>query len=337
MASYYIYEVMDRDCAAKDVLDKLSSVGFTDSDLMKVLVARYGLGSESSSAANEISSKAENELKQYFLAQMFYIIEQSECYYVRADNDKYKDFDQAIQKLVYACFRYATAKISWGGKRESDARNVLHDAMWDMIRERVAQTPSDFTNLLSSTELENAIRKELKAKSDQDLKCAEVKVRENYRKKFKALSKISESEVDQFLNWKKFVAEKSPVQLPESNSEISELKEDCFCPLTQKKELNDWIGSNLSSPYVYFVRDKRGLIKIGFTVGNIQRIRGYGSSIPGGVEVLAIVYVSDMRDEAAYHKRFASSRVNGEWFRPTPDILAEISRIRSEALHVKDW
>lgn len=74
---------------------------------------------------------------------------------------------------------------------------------------------------------------------------------------------------------------------------------------------------------VYFVRDRRGLIKIGTTRYRDRRVR----QLKG--ELLAWL-LGDVRTEHALHLAFAHHRHQGEWFRAGDDLLDFIARVREE-------
>lgn len=67
-------------------------------------------------------------------------------------------------------------------------------------------------------------------------------------------------------------------------------------------------------------------IKIGFTTDLKKRLKSLQTGSPNKLEVLAVV-AACVTQERAYHERFAAHRLNGEWFDPHPDILAEIARL----------
>lgn len=86
--------------------------------------------------------------------------------------------------------------------------------------------------------------------------------------------------------------------------------------------------------YVYFVQSSAGPIKIGSSKNPRRRIKllDIGASVltllateqhPGGKEA----YLA----EKAYHARFSASNVKGEWFAPTPELLAVIEDLQSTA------
>ncbi len=75
---------------------------------------------------------------------------------------------------------------------------------------------------------------------------------------------------------------------------------------------------------VYYVRRPDGPIKIGTTYSMGNRLRGLRNVAP--VEVLA-VHTGGHVAERALHRRFASSRLDGEWLAPTAELLAHIDHI----------
>ena len=69
-------------------------------------------------------------------------------------------------------------------------------------------------------------------------------------------------------------------------------------------------------------------IKIGFTTDLKKRLKSLQTGSPNKLEVLAVVEAGGAQ-ERAYHEQFAAHRLNGEWFDPHPDILAEIARLNT--------
>lgn len=78
--------------------------------------------------------------------------------------------------------------------------------------------------------------------------------------------------------------------------------------------------------WVYFIRAGKGPIKIGRSVnvgsriatmqtGNAEELRVV-ARMPGGAAI-----------ESMLHARFAAARMRGEWFQPTPDLLALVAEI----------
>lgn len=94
------------------------------------------------------------------------------------------------------------------------------------------------------------------------------------------------------------------------------------CPnCTRKKRFNTVTDSHR----VYFATRPDGLIKIGYTKDLKQRMRMLG------VELIATVR-GGRALESALHHRFARSRVEGEWFKPTDDLLAYINTDADKAI-----
>ena len=79
---------------------------------------------------------------------------------------------------------------------------------------------------------------------------------------------------------------------------------------------------------VYFIRSEiNHEIKIGFTGGTVEkRLRSIKTSHPHKLQVLATM-PGTFEDEKALHERFAKFRLQGEWFKSHPDLLAFISVI----------
>ena len=73
---------------------------------------------------------------------------------------------------------------------------------------------------------------------------------------------------------------------------------------------------------VYFIRNRAsGLVKIGLTNNLARRLTEI--QMHGGAEVEALGYVQGSYAlERELHHRWRSHRVLGEWFHPTPDLMA---------------
>lgn len=80
---------------------------------------------------------------------------------------------------------------------------------------------------------------------------------------------------------------------------------------------------------IYFIQaDGVGHVKIGFTANDDAAVRlatlQVGSPVP--LKLLGTI-PGTLGDEKNLHRRFASARVHGEWFRPIPELLALISPV----------
>ena len=77
---------------------------------------------------------------------------------------------------------------------------------------------------------------------------------------------------------------------------------------------------------IYFVGPADGPIKIGYASRLEFRLKDLRT-----MNALPLVLHATVQGPAAlereYHRRFAASRLHGEWFSPHPDILAEIERL----------
>jgi hypothetical protein len=79
--------------------------------------------------------------------------------------------------------------------------------------------------------------------------------------------------------------------------------------------------------FVYFVTAEKAEfpIKIGFTQKqNDLRLRGLQTGCPYPLRVICFV-PGTYSDERTMHQRFAESRLEGEWFARTPELMAVIA------------
>jgi hypothetical protein len=82
---------------------------------------------------------------------------------------------------------------------------------------------------------------------------------------------------------------------------------------------------------IYFIGPADGPIKIGFASRLSFRIRDLRLANAFPLEVWAAIE-DHPSVERAYHHRFATHRLHGEWFARHPDILAEIDRLNTTTL-----
>lgn len=83
---------------------------------------------------------------------------------------------------------------------------------------------------------------------------------------------------------------------------------------------------------VYFIRrctDPEGLIKIGFTRNVRARVKSLSTATPGGVELLASCE-GGAQKEHDLHRRYASDRVDGEWFRPSAAVISAVASAQTD-------
>lgn len=132
--------------------------------------------------------------------------------------------------------------------------------------------------------------------------------------------------------WLGVLMETTGVPSPPTDWTISPATSVADHPYSEVRDVHARDGCTLCHPqaaqrtpdHIYFLRaGQHGLIKIGVSVdvavriaalqtGSEQTLRLLGT-LAGGPEV-----------ERAIHRRFAGSRVQGEWFWPSPDLLAFI-------------
>jgi hypothetical protein len=80
---------------------------------------------------------------------------------------------------------------------------------------------------------------------------------------------------------------------------------------------------------VYAIRaSESGRIKVGITGKMKRRLAACRTSCPEPLSVVGVLEVPDERArdiEREIHWRYREHRVTGEWFNPSPELLAEIS------------
>jgi hypothetical protein len=77
---------------------------------------------------------------------------------------------------------------------------------------------------------------------------------------------------------------------------------------------------------VYFVQYGRR-IKIGRSADLMVRISEIERSLPGKLDVL-LLWPGGLQEELAFHRRFADSRVHGEWFNKSQKLMTFIAQAR---------
>lgn len=82
---------------------------------------------------------------------------------------------------------------------------------------------------------------------------------------------------------------------------------------------------------IYFIQDQTAnLIKIGYTGGDAtDRMSALQTGSPIGL-VLLLTIQGERPVETELHRRFASARAHGEWFRPVPELVAFMLQARAE-------
>lgn len=88
---------------------------------------------------------------------------------------------------------------------------------------------------------------------------------------------------------------------------------------------------HMSKTLYFMQRGTGGPIKIGVSRNVGMRQKGLQNGSAEQVHVLAQVAQSSDINEKELHKRFAHCRKKGEWFEPTPELLAFIDTLRQPA------
>jgi hypothetical protein len=86
--------------------------------------------------------------------------------------------------------------------------------------------------------------------------------------------------------------------------------------------------------WVYFVQaGEDGPIKVGWTANPPRRFAVLQSNHYEELRILG-TYRGSRADEALLHLELAEHRIRGEWFRPTPEVLAVVTRCTGD---VDEW
>lgn len=88
---------------------------------------------------------------------------------------------------------------------------------------------------------------------------------------------------------------------------------------------NQSVTEGSDSRFVYFIRAvSGGPIKIGVGTDPAQRLAVLQPGNPEKLRILGVIPGAGHKRERQLHLQFGESRLNGEWFKPTPELLATI-------------
>lgn len=79
--------------------------------------------------------------------------------------------------------------------------------------------------------------------------------------------------------------------------------------------------------FVYFIGAAVGPVKIGSSQDPRRRLQALQTASPFPLRLLAKAEQNGEVSEALLHQRFDSARLHGEWFEPTPELLAYIAEL----------
>lgn len=80
---------------------------------------------------------------------------------------------------------------------------------------------------------------------------------------------------------------------------------------------------------VYYVQRSDGAIKIGYTSNLTSRLSAFSIVTP---VVLLATMKGARKAERAMHRRFAADRLGGEWFQPSPELMAHVELLQQRAV-----
>jgi hypothetical protein len=84
--------------------------------------------------------------------------------------------------------------------------------------------------------------------------------------------------------------------------------------------------------HVYFIQGSRGgLIKIGSSNDPPARLAEFQVNCPVRLRLLGVIWGGGIFREHYLHDEFKHLRQHGEWFRPTPELLAYIAASATDA------
>lgn len=87
----------------------------------------------------------------------------------------------------------------------------------------------------------------------------------------------------------------------------------------RERSLLRWVKQAKPSG-VYFISSGEA-IKIGISTDVVGRMRSLQTASPYPLRLMAFLPGATPRDEAMLHRKFAHLRLEGEWFKPGPDLL----------------
>jgi hypothetical protein len=80
-----------------------------------------------------------------------------------------------------------------------------------------------------------------------------------------------------------------------------------------------------SEGYLYVIKLCDEFYKIGCTTDAVSRLRGFNKQFPWVPELVIVIEIANVRSvEAFLHSTFKSQRVNGEWFKLSPEDVSFI-------------
>ena len=91
------------------------------------------------------------------------------------------------------------------------------------------------------------------------------------------------------------------------------------------------VRKDVTGRFIYLIADEdRTAVKIGISHDPGKRLIALQTANNRRLEILA-VFEGTEADEQRIHDRFASDRLNGEWFRMSPDVSAFIAAVREQS------
>lgn len=100
------------------------------------------------------------------------------------------------------------------------------------------------------------------------------------------------------------------------------------------KYIQDHPSPKDKTTYIYFITaDQPDFpVKIGKSETCKMRFSSLQVSLPYNIQVLAMIATRDPAFELRIHRQFRTSRVRGEWFKRTPELLVYIDHLKQISL-----
>ena len=115
-------------------------------------------------------------------------------------------------------------------------------------------------------------------------------------------------------------------KLKEYKNELNAYKLDKMIHSMTEKEAT----KRKPTGYVYFVQGCcGGAIKIGYSKEPERRLKELQTGYPDTLRILVLVPGTE-KTEKYYQRKFEVHRLNGEWFRPEPEVLDKIKELKEK-------
>lgn len=120
-----------------------------------------------------------------------------------------------------------------------------------------------------------------------------------------------------------------------SNAQLLSTQLGIKINLDSWEEIWDFLESQNEPEYVYVISDGYQSVKIGRSVNPGQRLKSLQTSNPLPLKLLGYCPNVSPLEEKELHKRLRKSKIQGEWFKLTPEVIEVITEIKSQPFVVQ--